>query len=375
MRMVIISLVGQGLMNLLLLVAVWKGTNKGSIWRKIALGWVGLEFLYFLYIIISHNSLNSKGEFLRVGGLIFSNYYIFIGMLLLLLIFAYLFIWILQKTGVIKGDIARRKARGMALLILMPISLILCIQGYYNTMLPVVTRYDVTLPYAGKPKELKIALVTDIHFGDIIKVEQVRKMAKMVQDEHPDYVFVGGDQLDYYFYHVKENPEITSIMKSLHPDPSKIFHIVGNHEHYIDFEEKCDWLSSIGILLRDQVVQLEDSLYLIGRDDAFFKPRLPLVKLVNEVPVGATTLVLDHQPIEPEEERAMGIGLAMHGHTHNGQFIPFKWLLGLRFENSYGYLEKGGTQYITSSGFGLSSSPIRIGTESEIVIINLSLKP
>lgn len=374
MRMIIISLIGQGLMNLLLLTAVWKGTVKGSIWRKIALGWVGIEVIYLIYTIITQTYLNSKGEFLRVGGLMFSNYYVYIGVLMMLLAFAYLAIWILQKTGVIKGDIQKRKARGIALLIMMPITLLLCIQGYYNTMHPVVTRYDVSVPYNGEPKKLKIALITDIHFGDIITKEQVRKMVKMVQAEEPDYVFVGGDQLDYYFEFVEEDPEITALMRSLHPDATKIFHVVGNHEHYIDLEKKCDWLSSIGILLRDQVVQLEDGLYLVGRDDAYNKLRKPLVTLMQQVPEEATTLVLDHQPKEPEEERANGIALSMHGHTHDGQFIPFKWLVGLVFENSCGYLEKGGTQYITSSGFGLSSSPIRIGTRSEIVIINLSLK-
>ncbi|MDD7437334.1 MAG: metallophosphoesterase [Bacteroidales bacterium] len=374
MRMIIISLFGQGLMNLLLLTAVWKGTIKGSIWRKIALGWVGLELLYFLFTIITQAYLNSKGEFLRVGGLMFSNYYIYIGVLMTLLMFGYFAIWILQKSGVIKGDISKRKARGMALIIFMPVTLILCIQGYYNTILPVVTRYDVSILHNGEPKELKIALVTDIHFGDIITKEQVRKMVKMVQAEHPDYVFVGGDQLDYYFHFVENDPEITTLIKSLHPDPSKIYHVLGNHEYYMDLEKKCDWLSSMGVLLRDQVVLLEDSIYLIGRDDAFNEQRLPLVKLMEQVPEGATSLVLDHQPTEPEEERANGVALSMHGHTHDGQFIPFKWIVGMRFENSYGYMEKDGTQYITSSGFGLSSSPIRIGTKSEIVIINLSLK-
>lgn len=126
-------------------------------------------------------------------------------------------------------------------------------------------------------------------------------------------------------------------------------------------------------MLRDQVVRLEDSLYLVGRDDATNKQRLPLVKLMDQVPIGSTTMVLDHQPNEPEKERASGVDLAMHGHTHDGQFIPFKWLLGMIFENSYGYIEEGGTHYITSSGFGLSSSPIRIGTKSEVVIINLHL--
>ena len=95
---------------------------------------------------------------------------------------------------------------------------------------------------------------------------------------------------------------------------------------------------------------------------------------MEQVPEGATTILLDHQPIEPDVERALGIDLALHGHTHDGQFIPFKWLVWLNFENSYGYLHRGVTHYITSSGLGFSSSPILLGTFSEVVIIHLKLQ-
>lgn len=372
--MIIISLFGQGVMNLLLLLAVWKGTERGALGRKLALGWVGLELLYFLYVITFKAYLNAGGEFLRVGGIIFSNYYIFLGVLFMLLTFAYMVIWLLQSVGVINSDRARRRWRGLSLIALMPVALILCLYGYYNTLRPVVTSYDISIKYNGEPKKIKIALVTDIHIGEIITKDYVKRMVSMVQHEQPDYVFVGGDQLDYYFDYIEKDPELTTLMRSLHPDSSRIFHILGNHEYYKDLDKKTEWLSSIGTLLCDSVVQLQDSLYLIGREDDSNELRLPLAKLVESVPRGATSIVLDHQPSEPEEERTNGIALAMHGHTHDGQFIPFKWLLMLSFENSCGHQFREGTHYITSSGYGLSSSPIRIGTNSEVVIINLSLE-
>lgn len=100
-------------------------------------------------------------------------------------------------------------------------------------------------------------------------------MVEMVQKEKPDYVCVGGDQIDYYFDYIEDNPQITELLSSMHPDKNRIFHVLGNHEYYIDLEKKCDWLSLCGTLLRDSVVQLNDSLYLIGRDDAYNTARAP----------------------------------------------------------------------------------------------------
>lgn len=371
--MILISLGGQLLLNFLLLLAVWRGTRQGSIWRKIAVGAVSLEFIWFIAKIVINIIHYKRGEFMRVGASQLADYYIFVSILLLLVGIAYGGIWLLGTIGVIKDRGRLQRLRGVSLLVLLPVSLFVCIKGYYNSKNLVVTEYNISLPYEGEPTDLTIALITDIHFGELIQKDDIKRLVQKVQELHPDYVFVGGDQLDYYFDYVANDPEVTTLMRSLHPDPSKIYHVVGNHEHYIDLDQKINWLQECGVLLRDSVVQLQDHLYLIGRDDAYNTERKPLTELIKNVPSGATTLLLDHQPTNSEEERNAGIHLALHGHTHDGQFAPFKWAVRLRFENAYGFLEKGGTQYITSSGFGYSSSPILIGTLSEVVVIHLKL--
>ena len=375
MRMLLISLAGQVLLNALFLLCVWWATKKGSQWRRIAIGWVVFELLYFLVIVISKVLYHSRGEYLRVGTSLFTNYYVFIVILMMPLLCGYFIIWLLGKLNVVKQAELRLKLRSWLLIVLLPITGALCIKGYYNSINPVATHSHITLPYNGAPKELKIAFITDLDIGELVKKEVLQKMVKMVQEEQPDYVLVGGDQVDYYFDYVERDPEISELLLSLHSDKSRIFHVLGNHEYYIDNEPKRKWLNEVGTLLVDSVVQLSDSLYLIGRDDAYNESnRLPLKSLVEQVPEGATTILLDHQPIEPDVERALGIDLALHGHTHDGQFIPFMWLVWLNFENSYGYLHRGVTHYITSSGLGFSSSPILLGTLSEVVIIHLKLQ-
>ena len=242
-------------------------------------------------------------------------------------------------------------------------------------MLPKVVHYNINLPYEGPTKKIKAAFISDIHIGDIIDYKQVKLLVELVQKEQPDYVFVGGDQLDYYFSYVANDLDnYTSLMRSLHNDQSKIFYVLGNHEYYKDLKEKIEWFHNIGTLICDSVVQLDHNLFLIGRDDAFNSNRAELSTLVRDIPSTATTILLSHQPRDPKEELDNGINLALHGHTHEGQFIPFSWLMYLVYDNPHGYKRVGETHYITSSGFGVSTTSLRVGTHSEIAIIDITLE-
>ena len=66
-----------------------------------------------------------------------------------------------------------------------------------------------------------------------------------------------------------------------------------------------------------------------------------------------------------------GIDLQLSGHTHNGQFWPFNYLVKSMFELSWGYKQKGNSQFYVSSGYGSWGPPVRIGSQSEIVIIEI----
>jgi uncharacterized protein len=42
------------------------------------------------------------------------------------------------------------------------------------------------------------------------------------------------------------------------------------------------------------------------------------------------------------------------------------------YELSYGYLRKGNTQFIVSSGYGLWGPRVRSGSRSEVMLINIT---
>lgn len=81
---------------------------------------------------------------------------------------------------------------------------------------------------------------------------------------------------------------------------------------------------------------------------------------------------MDHQPREYKNMKKAGIDLDLSGHTHGGQLFPANFITHAMYENDYGYLRIGNLHTIVSSGYGLWGPPFRIGTQSEVVVINVT---
>ena len=90
-------------------------------------------------------------------------------------------------------------------------------------------------------------------------------------------------------------------------------------------------------------------------------------------------LVLDHDPDGIAEAVSCDADLVLAGHTHYGQFYPATLFSRLSYPKGYAYglaetpNEDTGhiTTSIVSSGAGYFQPPIRVGTDSEIVCIDL----
>ena len=63
--------------------------------------------------------------------------------------------------------------------------------------------------------------------------------------------------------------------------------------------------------------------------------------------------------------------LIVSGHTHDGQIFPGNLLVRLMAENAYGHKRLYETDTLVSSGVGCYGPPLRIGTNSEIMVINV----
>jgi predicted MPP superfamily phosphohydrolase len=266
--------------------------------------------------------------------------------------------------------------RKWAFLITSGISVVLILGGFINAVIPVVSRYDINInKTTDDVKELKIAAVSDIHLGSIIRKRSIKKLSGMLEQERPDVVFLLGDIVDGELGPVLRGDLLQYFIMPHTVDG--LFAITGNHEFIGGADRTIPYIESKGItVLKDEIINLPGGIQLIGRLDRdsrrfYGKDRLPLSDLMKDINHSRPVIVLDHQPFNLEEAEKNGVDLQLSGHTHNGQFWPLNYITRKMYELSYGYLRKGNTQFIVSSGFGLWGPRVRSGSRSEIIVINI----
>lgn len=298
------------------------------------------------------------------------------------------------------------------------------IAGYINYINPKVVNLKLTLqhnlPLSDSSLQtgtelnhnpLKIAAISDVHLGYGTGRSLIRRYVKMINEQEPDIVLIVGDLIDNSTKPVKAkglHKELDSIKA-----PLGIYMVPGNHE-YISRIRDCKELiaeTSI-ILLQDSIVTIPlqtdicsnaneaanaPVLKIIGRDDRMnsFR-RKSLETLLAEakeenLPANGNnsdtltgtgnsgkgeiyTIVLDHQPYDLALTDSLGIDIQISGHTHRGQIWPFNLLTDKLYEQSQGYRKWSHSHIYVSSGLSLWGPPFRIGTNSELVVLEVGIQ-
>ncbi|MDR2026828.1 MAG: metallophosphoesterase [Prevotellaceae bacterium] len=213
----------------------------------------------------------------------------------------------------------------------------------------------------------KIVVAADLHLGYMIGSSKLNDFVELINSQNPDIVLLCGDIFDRSLRPV-ESKNMLSKLKEIKAGIG-VYAVPGNHEYYGDREKIFRYLSDTFILLRDSVVQATEDIYIVGRDDYSNRNRKPLKEIMQGIDRNRLIILLDHQPQHLEEAMNAGVDFQFSGHTHDGQVWPVSLIARRLYEKSYGYLKKGDTQYYITSGLGLWGAHMRIGTRSEIVVI------
>ncbi len=258
-------------------------------------------------------------------------------------------------------------------------AIVLMVYGRYHASDIKVRSYNITLPKKqSELTHLKVAFFSDSHFTSILNTQLGRKIHGLIAEHKPDLVLLGGDVIDDRVSVLKRH-NVDVALQNINA-PMGVFTCVGNHEYIADALLAEKYLNENGIaVIRDTVSILEGKLNIIGRDDysvGSFVPgkRKELKELVTMADPNLPTILLDHQPRNLEQAQNAGIDLQLSGHTHEGQFFPGNLIVKKVYELAVGYLKKGNTQYIVSSGIGTWGPPIRLGTDSEFIVININFE-
>lgn len=268
------------------------------------------------------------------------------------------------------------KRRGTKILgsIVVGIFIFMFVYGSYNAWNPVVRTYEITLHKQSEQKELHVIFVSDLHLGDVVGKKHLQKLVDITSEIKPDMILIGGDIIDDQIEpYLKEN--MGEVMKKLDA-PLGVYATTGNHDYYGgDVERLIVEMEKAEVkMLKDEVVIIENSFILVGRNDRTDSSRKSMEEMMEHVDKTKPVLMIDHQPNELDKASQNGIDVLFSGHTHRGQIAPANIFTGMLYENDWGYLQKGNFHSIVSSGFGLWGPPFRIGTRSEVVEVIITFK-
>lgn len=270
----------------------------------------------------------------------------------------------------------------------------LSLYGFIHATNIKTTKYDIVIKNKDiKEKKLKIILIADTHFGYSVGYKMAEKMVNKINKENADLVLIAGDVFDNS-YDSLDKPE--RILKALKSIKSKYgsYAVFGNHDvkerlfagfsisdgkKAIRDNRMSNMLKEAGIKILDDKVEKIKDFYIIGRKD-YSKAgdgtnnRLSIDKLIKQVDTNKFIIVLEHEPKDLENISEKNVDLHVAGHTHAGQFFPLTIGTSIIWSNNYGLKKYNKMNSVVTSGIGVYGPNMRVGTDSEVVVINVKFK-
>ena len=344
---------------------------RGYRWLRPKSSSLRFKILYTLIIILTSSSLIVG----RISGITILNiigaYWMACFYLLLITVpLAHITVILLRLTQLPRHG--TQKWAGILTLVFM---LFFLAVGTFNAYSPVTLNYNLKVNKGSSSlNTLQIAMAADTHFGLLSSKHHAKRLVKEINALNPDIILLPGDLFDDDIQPFLDQG-IDQILSELDA-PYGVYASLGNHDkHDGTMQELVKALEQSGInVLYDEVVDVKGEFNLIGRKDRTDKERLPLDKLMSNVDSSKPAILMEHQPYELNIAEQNGIDLMVSGHTHRGQIFPGNLITDAIYENDWGHLQKEQMHSIVTSGFGFWGPPIRIGTRSEIVSIQLEFE-
>lgn len=272
------------------------------------------------------------------------------------------------------GFPANLPAAGISLILFITILLTI---GTFLARHPRVRVYPIKVD---KPfpmnRPLRVAVVSDIHFGSLVSTADLSVLRRQVNLLQPDLILLAGDIIDNSLSLIRK----TDFVHQLSGLESRygVFAVLGNHEYAnADPDEVIEYFREADIqVLKDTTILIDHAFYLAGRNEKRSEwsgllgqktPEQLLENIDRQLPV----LLMQHQPNDLPALDAVGIDVAVAGHTHRGQMFPLNLLSHRHFDQSFGYRQMNHLQNIISAGYGTWGPPIRLGSRSEIVLLEI----
>ena len=295
----------------------------------------------------------------------------------------------------IKKD-EEQKALGHAFNVAFVVALLVFGYGLFHAQNPKIVNYDISVDkQTENVKNLKVVLIADLHLSVNSDVKATEKMVEEVNSVNPDVVVIAGDIFTSNYDGLR-HPEKYSAALSKMQAKYGVYAVCGNHDvdenlfsgfsispisEAFRTESMEKFFDDSGFtVLYDENIELADGeIILSGRVDGEkagdgTANRMSAKDLLAPVDKTKPVLVLQHEPIEFKELAENGADVVLCGHTHKGQVFPGNLVVPFFNENAYGVKKLHGIDTIVTAGVGYYGPPIRVGTDSEVTVVNISFK-
>lgn len=213
----------------------------------------------------------------------------------------------------------------------------------------------------------RIVQITDVHIGSR-RGGYLARIVRRINKLRPDTVVITGDLIDSSSVEQKDIEALRALTAR------KLF-TIGNHERYIDLDKALNMLERLGVEILRQRGVFAGEIQFIGIDDAEAAEQVA-VHLPNiERRHDKYTVLLYHRPHGWEAALEHGVDLMLCGHTHNGQIVPFNWVVKRQFRRIHGLYRNGDAHLYVSPGTGTWGPLMRLGSINEITCIDVRPAP
>lgn len=227
----------------------------------------------------------------------------------------------------------------------------------------------------GMADGLRIAQITDTHFGFDYDAEDFTRVAEKLNELQPHIVVFTGDLFEEYAKYPADEAAIIAALSSISAPHGK-YAVLGNHDHGLGAAADSIRVLEAGgftVLGNESVTLSALGITLTGIDDVFFGKG-------GSFDAAAFSwegfdLVIAHEPDLFTNLADQGLDLMLSGHTHGGQVrVPVLGELILPYlgrEYPMGSYSRAGADLFVSRGLGTSKLPLRFLCPPEIALITL----
>lgn len=247
-----------------------------------------------------------------------------------------------------------------------------------------ISRFKVVI---GLKNSIKFGFISDIHIGPEYSATNMKRLHKLITKINSldiDLLVIGGD-----FVFDKLDDKFINELKKI--KIKKIIGVYGNHDaDYLKEEvtkrmpeEFINKIENIGIKLLNNTsydYEKDGETICFGGITDLFSKNFNIDQAFENAPLRCHKILVSHNPdiidfIEKDDQ----IDLILSGHNHSGQvYLPFYGPV-LKMPSKYRWLTKGifekvnhtNTKLLLSQGAGYSTTRLRIGTESEVCLVEL----